>query len=124
MQLPLAPSEPDLGPEKSLSAGALAATRDPEAVAELQWRSAMPISAVLLCLLAVPLGRTDPRQGRAARVFLAALLYVVYRTLARHREELGGRRRPAAGSGSLARARRPVCSSRSASGARSARCAA
>jgi lipopolysaccharide export system permease protein len=41
----------------------------------------MPISAVLLCLLAVPLGRSAPRHGRAARVFLAALLYVAYRTL-------------------------------------------
>ena len=81
MQMPRAPSEPDLGPEKSLSLGALVATRDPEAAAELQWRSAMPISTVLLCLLAVPLGRTDPRQGRAARVFLAALLYVAYRAL-------------------------------------------
>lgn len=81
MQVPLAPSEPDLGWEKSLSVGALAATEDPQARAELQWRSAMPISAVILCLLAVPLGRSDPRQGRAARVFLAVLLYVAYRTL-------------------------------------------
>jgi lipopolysaccharide export system permease protein len=81
MQVPMAPSDPDLGPEKSLSVGALTATHDPEAVAELQWRIAMPISALLLCLLAVPLGRTDPRHARAARVFLAALLYVTYRTL-------------------------------------------
>ena len=41
----------------------------------------MPIATILLCLLAVPLGRTDPRRGRAARVVVAALLYVVYRTL-------------------------------------------
>lgn len=81
MQLPLAPSEPELGPEKSLGIGALFSTRDPEARAELQWRSAMPISTVLLCLLAVPLARTDARGGRAARVFLAAFLYVAYRTL-------------------------------------------
>ena len=81
MQLPLAPVEPDLGPEKMLSAAALAATRNPEALAELQWRTAMPVSVLLLCLLAVPLGRTDPRRGRAARIFVAAILYVVYRTL-------------------------------------------
>ncbi len=81
MQVPLAPREADSALEKSLSISALATTRDPEAVAELQWRSAMPISAILLCLLAVPLGRSDARSGRAARVFLAALLYVVYRTL-------------------------------------------
>jgi lipopolysaccharide export system permease protein len=81
MQLPVAPPDPDVTLEKSLSAKALSAARDPESVAELQWRSAMPVSAVLLCLLAVPLGHADPRQSRVARVFLAALLYVVYRTL-------------------------------------------
>lgn len=81
MQLPLAPREPDLGPAKSLGIAALFATRDLEARAELQWRSAMPISTILLCLLAVPLARTDARQGRAARVFLAAFLYVAYRAL-------------------------------------------
>jgi lipopolysaccharide export system permease protein len=81
MQVPLAPPEQDSSVEKSLSFGALASTRDPEAVAELQWRSAMPVSALLLCLLAVPLGRVDARSGRAARVLVAALLYVVYRTL-------------------------------------------
>ncbi len=81
MQLPAVPPDPDVTLEKSLSARALATARDPESSAELQWRTAMPVSAILLCLLAIPLGRTDPRQGRAARVFLAALLYVVYRTL-------------------------------------------
>src|SRR5262249_43687573 len=65
--------------EKSLSLRALVGARDPEAVAELQWRSAMPISTILLCLLAVPLGRSDPRSGRAARVGVPALLDVVSR---------------------------------------------
>jgi len=81
MQLPAGPVATDLSPEKSLSARALFATGDPEALAELQWRIGMPISAVLLCLLAVPLGRTHPLGGRAARVFLAVILYVGYRTL-------------------------------------------
>jgi lipopolysaccharide export system permease protein len=81
MQLPLAPSEPELAAEKSRSFRALVGARDPESAAELQWRSAMPVSTILLCLLAVPLGRMDPRQGRASRVLLAVLLYVVYRTL-------------------------------------------
>lgn len=81
MQVSQAPNDPDLTAEKSLSVSALAKADDREAVAELQWRIALPISAVLLCLLAVPVGRTDPREGRVARVFLAALLYVTYRTL-------------------------------------------
>lgn len=81
MQLPPQLEDPGLAEEKGLSLGALFATGDREASAELQWRSAMPVSAVLLCLLAVPLGRTDPRRGGFARVFVAAILYVAYRTL-------------------------------------------
>ncbi len=80
MRRPVAPVEEDLR-QRSLSARALVAARNPAALAELQWRIAMPVSAVLLCLLAVPLGRSDPRGGRAARVFLAAILYVTYRAL-------------------------------------------
>lgn len=81
MLVPIAPSAPDLAVEKSLSLGELFGAHDPEAVAELQWRSAMPVSTVLLCLLAIPLGYGDPRQGRAVRVVAAALLYAAYRTL-------------------------------------------
>ena len=81
MQVPLAPSAPDLAVEKSLSLGALYEGRDPEAVAELQWRSAMPISTLLLCMLAIPLGCGDPRQGRAGRILAATIVYVAYRTL-------------------------------------------
>jgi len=47
-------------------------------VAELQWRVSMPISALLLALLAVPLSRTAPRQGKYAKLFSAILIYVVY----------------------------------------------
>jgi lipopolysaccharide export system permease protein len=49
--------------------------------AELQWRLAMPLSAVLLALLAVFLSRTNPRQGRYAKFFLGILVYVIYSNL-------------------------------------------
>jgi lipopolysaccharide export system permease protein len=81
MQVPLAPSGSDTDAEKSFSLRALFDKHDPDTAAELQWRGSMPVATILLCLLAVPLGRTDPRGGRAARVVAAALLYVVYRTL-------------------------------------------
>jgi lipopolysaccharide export system permease protein len=73
--------EPDLGPERTLSIGALMRSDDLEARAELQWRSAMPISALLLSLLAIPLARTEPRRGRYANAFPALLLYIGYRSL-------------------------------------------
>lgn len=52
-----------------------------EQQAELQWRIALPVMAVVLTLLAVPLSRLKPRQGRYARVPLAALLYLAYSNL-------------------------------------------
>jgi lipopolysaccharide export system permease protein len=46
--------------------------------AELQWRIALPLATVLLAALAVPLSRTNPRQGRYAKLFIAVLIYAVY----------------------------------------------
>ncbi|MGB6451383.1 MAG: LPS export ABC transporter permease LptF [Steroidobacteraceae bacterium] len=46
--------------------------------AELQWRLALPVMAVVLTLLAVPLSRLNPRQGRYARVGVAMLLCLAY----------------------------------------------
>lgn len=52
-----------------------------KAQAELQWRLAMPISAFLLALLAVALSRSDPRQGRYGKLFVAILVYVAFSNL-------------------------------------------
>ena len=50
----------------------------PTYIAELQWRVSLPISAILLALLAVPLSRTSPQQGRYGKLFLAVVAYFVY----------------------------------------------
>lgn len=49
--------------------------------AELQWRVAMPLATLLLAALAVPLSRTNPRQGRFAKLFIAAVIYALYMNL-------------------------------------------
>jgi lipopolysaccharide export system permease protein len=54
---------------------------DLEAQAELQWRVSMPIMALVLAFVAVPLSRLRPRQGRYARIGYAILLYFVYSNL-------------------------------------------
>lgn len=51
---------------------------NPAAAAELEWRIAMPISTLLLAMLAVPLSRVRPRQGRYGRLLPAILIYIVY----------------------------------------------
>ncbi|GAB5379279.1 MAG: LPS export ABC transporter permease LptF [Aliiglaciecola sp.] len=49
-----------------------------EAIAELQWRIAIPLSLPFLVLIAVPLSAVDPRQGRFGKMFPALLLYLGY----------------------------------------------
>jgi lipopolysaccharide export system permease protein len=64
------------------STASLASSHDPAERAEYQWRIAMPIMCLTLALLAVPLSRLRPRQGRYARVWIAVLIFFVYYNLA------------------------------------------
>jgi lipopolysaccharide export system permease protein len=50
----------------------------PAAQAEFQWRLSLPIMAVLVALLAVPLSALRPRQGRYARVAVVILVFFIY----------------------------------------------
>lgn len=51
------------------------------ALSELQWRLSMPISALLLTLLAIPLSRVKPRYGRYGQLLPAILIYIFYANL-------------------------------------------
>jgi lipopolysaccharide export system permease protein len=63
---------------KSLSTLALA--RNPSHVnqGELVWRIGVPLSALILALLAIPLSFVNPRAGRSVNLLLALLAYLVY----------------------------------------------
>ena len=63
------------------STATLMASSDPGDRAELAWRNAVPIMALVLMFLAVPMSRLRPRQGRFARVGLAVLAYFIYTNL-------------------------------------------
>jgi lipopolysaccharide export system permease protein len=60
----------------------LIGSRDPKLVAELQWRLGLPVMTLVLTLLAVPLGRLRPRQGRYSHVWIAVLVFALYANLA------------------------------------------
>jgi lipopolysaccharide export system permease protein len=60
---------------------ALIGTGEPPARAELAWRIAVPVMALVLMLLAVPLAKLRPRQGRFARIGFAILAYFLYSNL-------------------------------------------
>jgi lipopolysaccharide export system permease protein len=66
---------------KSRSTADLMKEESPEATAELIWRAGLPISAFVLCLLAIPMSFVNPRAGRSLNLMLAALLYMVYSNL-------------------------------------------
>lgn len=49
---------------------------------EMQLRLALPISIIILALMAVPLSHTSPRKGRFAKMPLGIFVYLVYSNLA------------------------------------------
>jgi lipopolysaccharide export system permease protein len=56
----------------------LIGSTDPINRAELQWRLSAPLNLLVLTLLAVPLSRSSPRQGRYSGLFAGVLVYVIY----------------------------------------------
>jgi lipopolysaccharide export system permease protein len=65
--------------ERSL--GALLQDPDRAAWAEIQWRLSLIVMIPILVLLAVPLGRVEPRDGRFSRVAPGVLLCFLYLVL-------------------------------------------
>jgi lipopolysaccharide export system permease protein len=65
-----------------MSTVSLIGSHDPKLVAELQWRLGLPVMTLVLTILAVPLGKLEPRQGRYAHVWIAMLLFALYAMLA------------------------------------------
>ncbi len=59
----------------------LLAINDLHAIAELQWRISIPLSVLLLAMLAIPLSKTTPRQGKYSKLILGILLFIAYSNL-------------------------------------------
>src|ERR1700683_1518867 len=69
-------SDPDTKPTRLLWG-----SNDPSDIAQLQFRTSTPLMALVLTLVAVPLSKLRPRQGRYARVGFAIVVYFVYSNL-------------------------------------------
>jgi lipopolysaccharide export system permease protein len=50
----------------------------PSAKGELTWRIGIPIAAIVVTLLAIPLAYTNPRVGRSLNLIIAVLLFAIY----------------------------------------------
>lgn len=56
----------------------LISSSQPELIAELHWRIGIPLATVVLAILAVPLSRSQPRQGRYGRLAIGLLVFIIY----------------------------------------------
>lgn len=70
-------AELDMESDAKTTSQLLEAT-DAESIATLQWRFSMPLMVLIATLLAVPLSKTNPRQGRYMKMLPAILVYVFY----------------------------------------------
>ncbi len=68
----------EISREQALPTRTLLATDTPGAQAELQWRISLPLLVLVVALLALPLSRVNPRQGRYLKLLPAILLYLFY----------------------------------------------
>ena len=63
---------------EAISTAALLDSDDLELQATLQWRLSIPLLVIVVTLLAVPLSRTNNRQGRFGKLLPAIVLYFTY----------------------------------------------
>jgi lipopolysaccharide export system permease protein len=63
---------------KSQSTLELLENPDPPKRGELLWRIGLPLAALILALLAIPMSFVNPRAGRSINLLFALLVFVVY----------------------------------------------
>jgi lipopolysaccharide export system permease protein len=52
--------------------------QEPAYKAEIHWRLAFPLAAIIMVLVAVPLSVVNPRQGKFAKLFPALMIFLAY----------------------------------------------
>ena len=71
----------EIGEREAVPTRELIGSDEPRYQAELQWRLSIPLLVFIVTLLAVPLARVNPRQGRFLKLLPAILLYMAYLAL-------------------------------------------
>jgi lipopolysaccharide export system permease protein len=79
--LVLPAAKPGTARRSELASARLLGSGDAGERAELQTRVSWPLMTLVVALLALPLGRLRPRQGRFARIWVAVLLFALYANL-------------------------------------------
>nr|WP_301288328.1 LPS export ABC transporter permease LptF [Natronospira proteinivora] len=81
LELPPASAPAPVDDREARSVSALLSSGEAADMAEFHWRLSMPLGGLVLALLAVPLSKSSPRQGRYGRLFAGILVYLVYSNL-------------------------------------------
>lgn len=81
VMLPKPDVSEDITAREATPTGVLWASSEKADRAELQWRLSLPLLVFIVTLLAVPLAKVNPRQGRFLKLLPAILLYMAYLTL-------------------------------------------
>ncbi|WP_207063371.1 LPS export ABC transporter permease LptF [Motiliproteus sp. SC1-56] len=63
---------------ETLPTGRLLGSEEIDHQAQLHWRLSLPVLCLVVSVLAVPLSRVNPRQGRFARLLPSILIYLLY----------------------------------------------
>lgn len=71
----------DTPPVSALPTSVLIKHPSPDHRAELVWRASLPVSALILVLLAIPLSFANPRASRSLGLMTALLVYMIYSNL-------------------------------------------
>jgi lipopolysaccharide export system permease protein len=50
-------------------------------ISELEWRIGLPLSALILAMLAIPLSFVNPRAGRSLNLLMAIVIYMAYNNM-------------------------------------------
>jgi lipopolysaccharide export system permease protein len=66
---------------KAASTYDLGKSNEPRDIAEYQWRLSRMLATILLALLAIPLSRSSPRQGKSEKIIAAAVIFAIYYNL-------------------------------------------
>jgi lipopolysaccharide export system permease protein len=66
---------------KAFSTSYLLENRNSLNMSELNWRIGLPISALILALLAIPFSFVNPRAGRSLNMISALVIYMLYNNL-------------------------------------------
>ena len=56
-------------------------TKGNREIAEFVWRVSLPISGIVLIILAIPLSFINPRSGRSVNIIIAIMIFAIYNNL-------------------------------------------